>query len=65
MNIDTYKIGRYTITSYSGRSHTLYNDVTGEVYNILPSEYKWLKDNMSLETCNVINDVYERSAARA
>lgn len=49
MNIDTMTIGGWVITSYSGRKHTIYNDQTGEVFNILPSEYAWIRDNKSLE----------------
>lgn len=65
MNIDTIKIGHFTLTNYSSRQYTMYNERTGEVYNILPSEYKWLRDNCSLETCNIVNDLYERTRVDA
>lgn len=61
MNIDSIRIGKYTVTNYAGRNHTLFNNDTGDVYNILPSEYAWLMENKSLETCNILNDFYERS----
>lgn len=61
MNIDTIRIGKYTLTSYSNRNFTLFNNETGDVFNILPSEYRWLMDNKSLAHCNVVHDIYERS----
>jgi hypothetical protein len=58
MNIDTLKIGHYVLTTYAGRKHTLYNEYTGDVYNILPSEYAWMQDNRSVETCRLVEDGY-------
>jgi hypothetical protein len=59
MNVDTIKIGDYVLTSYSGRLHTLFNTETGDVRNILPSEYSWVKDNKSVECCKWVEQAHQ------